>query len=120
MRLRYKARTKLANITPDPFPVRHFQDAGSEFVSLVNNVPFYAAMERGGRAEGVVAQACKKHGVSLTELRSGSRRAELPGVRAELAQRLVEDFGLTMAEAARQLGISTSGISKTLARSLSR
>jgi REP element-mobilizing transposase RayT len=79
-----------------------------------------AAMGRGGRAERVVAQACKKHGVSLTELRSGSRRAELPGVRAEIAQRLVEDFGLTMAEAARQLGISTSGISKMLARSLSR
>jgi putative transposase len=31
--------------------------------------------------ERVVAEACKKNGVSLTELRSGSRRGKLPGVR---------------------------------------
>ncbi len=43
------------------------------------------------RAERVVAKICKKSGVSLTELRSGSRRGELPAVRAEIARALVED-----------------------------
>jgi REP element-mobilizing transposase RayT/CRP-like cAMP-binding protein len=72
-----------------------------------------------GRIERVIAGACTKSGVSLTELRSGSRRGRLPTIRAELACKLVEDFGVATAEVARQLGISTSGVSKILTRSLS-
>jgi hypothetical protein len=34
----------------------------------------------------VVAEACKKNGVSLTELRSGSRRDKLPDVRVKIVQ----------------------------------
>ena len=70
-------------------------------------------------AERVVAQACQETGVSLTELRSGSRRGKLPGVRVKIAKTLVEDYGLQIAEVARQVGISTSGVSKILSRSLS-
>jgi predicted DNA binding protein len=36
-----------------------------------------------------------------------------------LVCKLVEDFGVAIAEVARQLGISTSGVSKILTRSLS-
>ena len=70
-------------------------------------------------AERVVAEACRKNGVSLTELRSGSRRGQLPAVRVKIARTLVEDYGLAIAEVARQVGISTSGVSKILTRSLS-
>jgi hypothetical protein len=70
-------------------------------------------------AERVVAEACREKGVSLTELRSGSRRGQLPAVRVKIAQTLVIDYGLAIAEIARQLGISTSGVSKILVRSLS-
>lgn len=70
-------------------------------------------------AERVTAEACRRSGVSLTELRSGSRRGKLPRVRLEIAQRLVADYGLAIAEVARQVGISTSGVSKILMRSLS-
>jgi REP element-mobilizing transposase RayT len=77
------------------------------------------ARRLGGRIERIIAGSCKKSGVSLTELRSGSRRGRLPTIRAELACKLVEDFGVAIAEVARQLGISTSGVSKILTRSLS-
>ena len=70
-------------------------------------------------AERVVAETCRKNGVSITELRSGSRRGRLPGVRVAIVKGLVEDYGLAMAEVARQVGISTSGVSKILGRSLS-
>lgn len=70
-------------------------------------------------AERVVAEGCKKKGVSLTELRNGSRRGKLPAVRAQIVKGLVEGYGLTLAEAARQVGISTSGVAKILTRSLS-
>jgi REP element-mobilizing transposase RayT len=71
------------------------------------------------RAERVVAESCRKSGVSITELRNGSRRGRLPGVRVAIVKRLVEDYGLPLAEVARQVGISTSGVSKILTRSLS-
>ena len=70
-------------------------------------------------AERMVAEGCKKNGVSLTELRSGSRRGLLPEVRAMIVQGLVEDYGLALAEVARQVGISTSGVSKIMTRRLS-
>ena len=60
--------------------------------------------------------ACKKGSVSLTELRSGSRRGKLPAVRVKIVQKLVEDYGVPIAETARQTGISTSGVSKILSR----
>jgi hypothetical protein len=47
-------------------------------------------------------------------LKGGSRRGRLPEMRARLAKELVEGFGLTMAEKARQLGVTTSGISRIL------
>ena len=78
-----------------------------------------AARRQSGRGERVIAQACKKNGASLTELRSGSRRGKLPTIRAALVCKLVEDFGVAIAEVARQLGISTSGVSKILTRRLS-
>jgi REP element-mobilizing transposase RayT len=78
------------------------------------------ARKKGNRsAERVVAAACKKNGVSLTELRSGSRRGRLPAVRAEIVRGLVENYGVAIAEVARQVGISTSGASKMLTRALS-
>jgi putative transposase len=69
--------------------------------------------------ERVVAKGCKKNGVSLTELRNGSRRGKLPVVRAQIVKGLVEGHGLALAEVARQVGISTSGVAKILTRSLS-
>ena len=75
------------------------------------------AEKKGKRyAEWDVAEACKKNGVSLTELRSGSRRGRLPEVRAKIVRGLVENYGVQIAEVARQVGISTSGVSKILTR----
>jgi len=79
----------------------------------------HAAKKRNRYAERVVAEECKKSRVSLTELRSGSRRGRLPAVRTKIVRGLVENYGVGVAEVARQVGISTSGVSKILTRSLS-
>ena len=60
--------------------------------------------------------ACEKEGVSVEALKGGSRRGRLSGLRAQLAKELVEKYGLTMAEAARQLGVTTSAISRIFER----
>ena len=79
----------------------------------------YATKERDRTVAHLIADACKKQKVSMTELRSGSRRGKIPEVRALIARRLVEAHGVAMAEVARQVGVSTSGISKSLTRSYS-
>ena len=65
---------------------------------------------------GVIARIYKRAGASVEELQRGGRRGTLSAVRAELAQRLVAGLGLSLAQAARQLGVSTAAISKILQR----
>ncbi len=61
-----------------------------------------------------IEQVCRQAGVSVRELRAGSRRRQASKIRALLAQRLVSEFGLPLAEVARQLGVSISAIAKSL------
>ena len=61
-----------------------------------------------------VEQRCDKAGVSVQALRQGSRSYRVSKVRAILARELVNDQGLSLAETARQLGVTTSAICKAL------
>ena len=79
----------------------------------------HSGRERGRKVERLIAEACKKRKIFLTELRSGSRRGEIPAVIAEVSRKLVEDCGIPIAEIARQVGVSPSAISKSLGRSYS-
>jgi REP-associated tyrosine transposase len=72
--------------------------------------------ERKVKAKKKIIEACGNAGVSIEELKGGSRRARLPALRAKLAMELVRDYGLTLAETARQLGVSTSAISRIFER----
>jgi predicted transcriptional regulator len=49
-------------------------------------------------------------------LQLGGRRRGVARVRAKLAQQLVGDYGISLAAAARRLGVSTSGIARVLER----
>jgi hypothetical protein len=46
----------------------------------------YSERQRGRKVERLVAEECKKRKVSLTELRSGSRRGAIPAVRATVSR----------------------------------
>jgi hypothetical protein len=67
-------------------------------------------------AQELIRHRCRRARVGLAELQLGSRRRRVAAVRAELAVRLIAEFGLSLADAARQLGVSTSGIAKAIAR----
>jgi REP element-mobilizing transposase RayT len=64
--------------------------------------------------EAVIAKVCKRAGASVEELMSGGRRGPLSAIRADLARELVAGLGLSLAQAARHLGVSTAAISKIL------
>ena len=68
------------------------------------------------QAEPFIRHRCRQEQVGLEELRMGSRRRRIAAVRTRLAVDLVTRFGLSLAETARQLGVSTSGIAKAIAR----
>ncbi len=68
------------------------------------------------KIEEFIAQMCKSENVSIVELKAGGRRREVSGVRARIALNLVKSHGLSLAEVARRVGVSTSGISKILKR----
>jgi REP element-mobilizing transposase RayT len=68
------------------------------------------------KTEKFIKTVCKKEKVSLEELFRGGRRRHVSAARRQIAYRLVEDFGIPLAEAARRLGVSPSAISKAVRR----
>lgn len=68
--------------------------------------------ERIEKMEQIIAERCAAAGMTLGALSGGSKSGSLPKIRADLARRLVHDLGISYAEIARRLGISTSRVSK--------
>ena len=64
--------------------------------------------------QAVIRRMCKQGGASVEELKTGGRRGPLSAIRADLARELVARLGLSLAQAARHLGVSTTAISKIL------
>jgi REP element-mobilizing transposase RayT len=61
-----------------------------------------------------IKKMCQKEKISIKELRSGNRRQKIAKFRRKLAISLIEKFGISLAETARRLGVSTSAISKIM------
>ena len=70
----------------------------------------------GRQVQEIFGTSCKKEGISIQELRRGSRRGPIPRVRSYLAWKLGRELGVPFAEIGRQLGVSTSAISQILER----
>jgi REP element-mobilizing transposase RayT len=68
------------------------------------------------KVRGLIEEVCAREGVAVHELRSGSRRGKLPSLRSAIVIRLVKDYGIPLAEIGRQVGISTSAVSKIMSR----
>jgi REP element-mobilizing transposase RayT len=71
---------------------------------------------RGLTIRDVIEEECAKKGVRSRELINGSRRSLLSDVRAVIAHRCVEEVGVSAAEIARHLGVTTSSITRAIAR----
>jgi hypothetical protein len=72
--------------------------------------------ERRNKAERHITMICQREGINVEELKSGSRRGAVSSIRSNLALWLVEDCGISLAEPGRQLGVSTSAVSKMIRR----
>ena len=63
-----------------------------------------------------IDQACRDAGVTTTFLRSGSKSGLLPSLRKQLAKKFVCEYGVSLAETARQLGVTTNAVSYMVRR----
>jgi REP element-mobilizing transposase RayT len=64
----------------------------------------------------LIENYCGGSGISMQTLSGGSRLRHVSRVRRELALRLTEELGLSFAETARHLGVSTSAVAKIMLR----
>jgi REP element-mobilizing transposase RayT len=64
----------------------------------------------------IVEQECGRADVSAQELKGGSRRRVVSTLRIKIAKRGLDELGLSLAEIARHVGVSTSGIARAIKR----
>ena len=76
----------------------------------------FSVQERLNRVAKHVEKICKKENVSVEALKSGSRRQKVSMVRFKLAKKLVEEWGFSLTETGRHLGVSPPAIARTLYR----
>ena len=62
----------------------------------------------------LAGRVCEKHGISLGELCSGSRRREIMEARGIVSWISVRELGYSGAEVARYLGVTNSCITKSV------
>ena len=77
----------------------------------------FTEKERILHAEEFIQEVCRKEDVNIHEIRSGSRRKHITRIRSEIAIKLVKYYGISLAETARSLGVSTSAVSKIVSKS---
>jgi putative transposase len=64
----------------------------------------------------IIHKECHNLGVSLNELQGGGRRKKVSDARATIAYRATTELGLSGAEIARHLGVTTSSITRAVER----
>jgi putative transposase len=76
----------------------------------------FSSLLIGRQVQEIIGRICKKEGISIRELQGGSRRGAIPGIRSNLAWKLVRELGVSLAETGRLLGVTTSAISQIVQR----
>ncbi len=78
--------------------------------------PMLSAKERQGRIKEAIEKESQSMGIDEKELKAGGCRAVVAEARANITRKLVGEYGLTLAEVARNVGVSTTAISKIMSR----
>lgn len=64
----------------------------------------------------IIREECDREKVSPEELKKGSRRRVVSRTRIKIAKRGLEELGMSLADIAREVGVSTSGIARAVKR----
>jgi REP element-mobilizing transposase RayT len=95
---------------------------GGDFVNLIlkeaeEKTQSQLKLRRSGKTlNRIIEEECTKKRISPNELKGGGRRRMASALRATIAKRGLDELGLSMAEIARHVGVTTSSIAKAVAR----
>ena len=64
----------------------------------------------------IIDEECREKGISSAELKGGSKRRKVSDVRSLIGLRSRDELGLSSAEIARHVGVTTSAISRSIER----
>jgi len=70
------------------------------------------SQDREEKVEKEIQAVCKERDISINALQNGSRMRTISQAPKTLSLKLVGEYGLTLAETARQLGVSTTAVAK--------
>ena len=76
----------------------------------------FHGIEKRKMAIQYIKRECEDGEVDIRALKAGSRRRKISKIRTRLIEKLVDDFGFSLAESGRQLGVSSSAVAKALSR----
>ena len=83
---------------------------------LAREQGYLSSQERNEKMVRLIAHHCKKAGIVPEALKGGIRARAISRLRTQIAFILARDLGIPYAEIARQLGITTSGVSRIMRR----
>ncbi len=72
--------------------------------------------ERMQQFNAAIGEVCDSVGATVTFMRTGSRTGVLPALRKQLARKAVNEYGISLAETARQFGVTANAVSHMLKR----
>jgi len=76
----------------------------------------FSVQKRLQRANTLMETVCKEERISIKALKAGSRQRAISMARHRLAKVFVDEYGLSLTETGRQLGVSPAAIAKALSR----
>ncbi len=77
---------------------------------------FVSTGERAEKIKEIIGRICKKEGINISEMKSGGRRRSVSEARFQIARKLIEDYGISYAEVARNVGVTTPAVFSMLKR----
>jgi len=83
---------------------------------LVKEGKYLSSEERYEKMISLIEYHCEKTGTTPDALRGGIKAGKIPALRSQLACILANNMGIPYAEIGRQLGITTSAVSKIMRR----
>jgi len=112
-------RRSLGGATPSKDERAAFDErvlGSSDFVTRILNETEHSPHAHVLDKHAVIDMICEDLGVRREQLRNGSRRRRVCKARARIIEELVNGSGVSLAEVARLVGVSPSGVANTLKR----
>jgi putative transposase len=83
---------------------------------LAREQEYLSSLERNEKMLHLIAEHCEEAGIVPEELRGGIRAEAISRLRAQIAFILAKDLDIPYAEIARQIGVTTTGVSRIMRR----